>query len=189
MKKLILAEGTEFEQNGKDLVIIETEDRAGIPVMLGSDEFNEAYDNGEEGAKALINNDGPNPTEVPVTVTPSINVQTINPNVGYVFNQVTVNAVTSDIDTNITANNIVNGVNILGVTGEAVVLVGETVNITPSINAQTITPNEGNGFTTVNISAVTSDIDVNIIAGNIKNGVTILGVTGTYDGTNEEPEE
>ena len=117
MKKLILAEGTEFEQNGKDLVIIETEDRAGIPVMLGSEEFNEAYDNGEEGAKALINNDGPNPEAETVTVTATTESQTITPTAGKVFNEVIVNAVTSAIDANIIAENIKSGVTILGVEG------------------------------------------------------------------------
>ena len=32
MKKLIKTEGTEFEQNLKDLAVIETTDRAGKPV-------------------------------------------------------------------------------------------------------------------------------------------------------------
>lgn len=33
----------------------------------------------------------------------------------------------------------------------------------------------------VSVTAVTSAIDANIAAGNIKDGVTILGITGTYD--------
>ena len=37
------------------------------------------------------------------------------------------------------------------------------------------------------INPVTSAIDSNIVAGNIKAGTTILGVTGTYD--NRKPEE
>lgn len=56
----------------------------------------------------------------------------------------------------------------------------ETVSVTPTTSAQTITPSTGyDGIETVNVSAVTSAIDANITAGNIKNGVTILGVTGT----------
>ena len=56
----------------------------------------------------------------------------------------------------------------------------ETVPVTPTTSAQTITPSTGyDGIGTVNVSAVTSAIDANITAGNIKNGVTILGVTGT----------
>ena len=42
------------------------------------------------------------------------------------------------------------------------VLNGETVSITPSISAQTITPSSGhNGITEVNVAAVTSSIDSN----------------------------
>lgn len=115
MKKLILAEGTEFEQNGKDLVIIETEDRAGIPVMISSEDFNEACTNGEEGAIALINTDGPKPETV--TVTATTEAQTITPTTGKVFDEVIVNAVTAAIDANIVAENIKAGVTILGVEG------------------------------------------------------------------------
>lgn len=50
---------------------------------------------------------------------------------------------------------------------------------TPSTSQQTIPAGYTSGGT---ISAVTSAIDQNIQAGNIKNGVTILGVEGTYDG-------
>ena len=115
MKKLILAKGTEFEQNGKDLVIIETEDRAGIPVMIGSEEFNEAYTNGETGAKALI--DVEYSDAETVTVTATTEAQTITPETGKVFDEVIVNAVTATIDANIVAGNIKAGVTILGVEG------------------------------------------------------------------------
>lgn len=115
MKKLILAEGTEFEQNGKDLVIIETDDRAGIPVMLGSDEFNEAFENGDAEAKALI--DMEYSDAVTATVTATTESQTITPETGKVFDEVIVNAVTAAIDANIVAGNIKAGVTILGVEG------------------------------------------------------------------------
>lgn len=56
--------------------------------------------------------------------------------------------------------------------------------VTPSTSEQTITADEGkDGLGTVTVSAVTAAIDENITAGNIKAGVTILGVEGTYDGT------
>lgn len=56
--------------------------------------------------------------------------------------------------------------------------------VTPTTSEQTITADEGkDGLGTVTVSAVTAAIDENIIAGNIKSGVTILGVAGTYDGT------
>ena len=62
------------------------------------------------------------------------------------------------------------------------VLNGETVSITPSTSAQTITPSSGhNGITEVNVAAVTSSIDGNIQAGNIKKDISILGVTGTLN--------
>lgn len=59
-----------------------------------------------------------------------------------------------------------------------------SLNVTPTTSAQTITPGSGvDGFAPVNVAAVTSSIDANIVAGNIKNGVEILGVTGTYGGS------
>lgn len=56
--------------------------------------------------------------------------------------------------------------------------------VTPTTSEQTITADSGkDGLGTVTVSAVTAAIDVNIVSGNIKDGVTILGVTGTYEGT------
>lgn len=55
--------------------------------------------------------------------------------------------------------------------------------VTPTTSQQTITADEGkDGLGTVTVSAVTAAIDENITAGNIKSGVTILGVEGTYSG-------
>lgn len=55
--------------------------------------------------------------------------------------------------------------------------------VTPSTSKQTITAGTGyNGLGTVTVNAVTAAIDDNIVAGNIKSGVTILGVEGTYTG-------
>ena len=55
--------------------------------------------------------------------------------------------------------------------------------VTPTTSEQTITAGDQyDGLGTVTVSAVTAAIDENIVAGNIKDGVTILGVTGTYDG-------
>lgn len=56
------------------------------------------------------------------------------------------------------------------------------LNVTPTTSAQTITAPEGtDGYSPVNVSAVTSSIDANIVAENIKKDVTILGITGTYE--------
>lgn len=64
--------------------------------------------------------------------------------------------------------------------GSAVI---EELNVTPTTSAQVITaPSGTDGYNPVNVSAVTSSIDNNIVAGNIKNGITILGVTGTLSG-------
>ena len=52
--------------------------------------------------------------------------------------------------------------------------------VTPSKSAQQITAdNQYNGLGTVTVNATTSSVDSNIKSSNIKNGVTILGVTGS----------
>lgn len=68
-----------------------------------------------------------------------------------------------------------------------------TVNVQPTLQAKTATPttsqqvitaDSGNdGLSQVTVNAVTSAIDANITAGNIKKDVSILGVTGTYEDT------
>jgi hypothetical protein len=58
-----------------------------------------------------------------------------------------------------------------------------TLSVTPSTTAQSIEPEDPvDGYSSVSVAAVTAAIDENIIEGNIKSGVTILGVTGTYTG-------
>lgn len=57
----------------------------------------------------------------------------------------------------------------------------EIANVTPTTNAQVITPTANSVFNQVNVSAVTSAIDQNIKAENIKKDVTILGVAGTLE--------
>ena len=120
-----------------------------------------------------------------LNVTPTTSAQTITAPSGVDgYNPINVSAVTASIDNNIVANNIVSGVSILGVNGSATVLNGETVNITPTTSQQIITPTSPkNGITQATVAAVTSNIDSNIIAGNIKKDVTILGVTGNYEGS------
>ncbi len=55
----------------------------------------------------------------------------------------------------------------------------ESINITPTTSEQTITASGGtDGYSPITVSAVTSSIDTNITAGNIKEGVSILGVEG-----------
>ena len=59
----------------------------------------------------------------------------------------------------------------------------ESLTISPSTTSQTITPPTGvDGYDDISVNAVTSAIDNNITAGNIKKDVTILGITGSYEG-------
>lgn len=59
-----------------------------------------------------------------------------------------------------------------------------SLSVTPTTSAQTITaPSGTDGYSPVNVSAVTAAIDNNIVAGNIKKDVVILGVTGSYEGS------
>ena len=60
----------------------------------------------------------------------------------------------------------------------------QELNVTPTTSNQTFVPSVGvDGFTPVNVSAVNATIDPNIQEGNIKDGVSILGVMGNYQGT------
>lgn len=120
-----------------------------------------------------------------LNVTPTTSAQTITPETGVDgFAPVKVAAVDATIDSNITAANIVSGTTILGVAGSAIELNGETVSVTPTTSAQTITPTAPkNGITEISVAAVTAAIDANIIAENIKSGVTILNVLGSYHGS------
>lgn len=66
---------------------------------------------------------------------------------------------------------------------EDIPAVVESLSITPTTSAQSFTPTSGvDGYSPVTVSAVDSSIDANITAGNIKSGVEILGVEGTYSG-------
>jgi len=57
MKKLIRTKGTEFEQNGYDMAIIDTNFRAGKPIMLNSKDLDMAILNGEKDALDSIETD------------------------------------------------------------------------------------------------------------------------------------
>lgn len=55
--------------------------------------------------------------------------------------------------------------------------------VTPTMSKQTITADSSyDGLGTVTVNAVTAAIDENIVAENIKSGVTILGIAGSYSG-------
>ena len=75
----------------------------------------------------------------------------------------------------------VNGSILLDNTNEPVI---NSLNITPSTSSQFITAPTGvDGYNNINVSAVTSSVDQNISAENIKKDISILGVTGTYEGS------
>ena len=57
----------------------------------------------------------------------------------------------------------------------------DSKSVDPSTNSITVTSSK-DGLSSVTVTPVTSSIDSNIKAGNIKKDVTILGVTGTYEG-------
>ena len=78
----------------------------------------------------------------------------------------------------VTADRIKNGVTICGVEGNVIQLVGEEITVTPSKEGQVITPSEGkNGITQVEVSG-----EQNLVAENIKSGVSIFGIEGNYNG-------
>ena len=58
--------------------------------------------------------------------------------------------------------------------------------VIPTTSQQVISADQGyTGLGNVTVNAVTSSIDQNIVAGNIKDGVSILGVTGNYTGSGD----
>ena len=125
-----------------------------------------------------------------VTVTPTNSSQTVEPSKGYDgLASVTVEAAPLEEGTATPSNEsqeiiaTTSGkIGLSKVTVEAAPL--ETANATPTTEEQTITATgEGKiGLSSVTVAAVTAAIDENIVAGNIKSGVTILGVTGSYTG-------
>lgn len=121
------------------------------------------------------------PTLQSKSVTPSTSQQKVQPDAGYDgLSDVTVNAVTNNIDANIVSSNIRRGVTILGVEGNVDVdKPDQSKTITPTTQQQRVFADVGYELTDVTVEAVTSSIDTNIKASNIKDGVSILGVTGT----------
>ena len=122
------------------------------------------------------------------TVTPTKSQQVVQADTGYELAQVTVEGVTSAIDSNIQPFNIREGVTILGVEGNlAPDKPDQTKTINPTTSEQVVMADEGYELASVTVTAVTSDIDNNIQPENIKQGVEILGVQGTLEqGASEE---
>lgn len=111
-------------------------------------------------------------------VNPSVNEQIINADFGYDgLNNVTINPVTKDIDSDIKPENIKNGVDILGVTGSLEEKKEEeekSVALDMLSGNQIIIPTENKV-----LSKVTIEKPSTLISDNIKNGVDIGGVIGT----------
>lgn len=60
----------------------------------------------------------------------------------------------------------------------------EEITIVPSTTAQVITPDfEVNGYAPIKVEAVTASIDPNLVPENIKAGIVVLGIMGTYTGS------
>ena len=70
-----------------------------------------------------------------------------------------------------------------GITSITVTPRNQARTVTPTTSTQTLSvPQRYSGNGTITVNPVTSAIDANITAGNIKKDVVILGVTGTYEG-------
>ena len=117
------------------------------------------------------------------TIDSSTVLQIVEPDSGYYgMYRVTVNPLTDD---NLLPGNIKAGVEILGVlgtyAGELIRLQEKTVN--PSTSQVIVTADASyDGLSRVVVNAVTADIDPDLIPENIKRGVEILGVEGTFEG-------
>lgn len=118
------------------------------------------------------------------TVSASTSDVIVTPDDGFGgLSKVTVNAVTSSIDSDIKPENIKTGVNILGVSGNLPEFIPESIIVNPTTEQQTITPTPGKtAITNITVSPVTNEIDINIQPENIKVNKTILGVMGEYAG-------
>ena len=129
--------------------------------------------------------------EQAVTVTPSLEDQTISPDAGHAISGVTVGAVNAELlaslDADFVADNIAEGVNMFGVTGTLDRRLPEqAISVTPSLLQQTIAPDAGyviNGVTVAPVTAaLLSSLDKDFVAANIAEGVEMFGVTGTLVG-------
>lgn len=157
MKKLIKTDGTKYAQNLQAFAIVDTKQTDGKPIMVSAEVLEEAFENASAEDKAAFENVIHFDVEgEEITVTPTTSQQVKTPSKGH-------NAITK-------------------VTVEAAPL--ETAAVTPTTSEQTITATGSGkiGLSSITVAAVTSAIDANIEAGNIKKGVTILGVEGTYEG-------
>ena len=119
------------------------------------------------------------------TATPTTSQQIVTPDSGYDgMAKVTVNAMPSGSATTptrtITSNPTISTSN-----GNISANVSGSSNITPTVSAGYVSAGTAGTITVSGSSSVTAtSLDSNLVAGNIKNGITIFGVTGSYTGGN-----
>lgn len=165
---------------------------------------------GKHFSQVTVNVSSSAPSTQEKTVTPTASTQTVTPDSGKLLSKVTVNGDADLVASNIKSGVNIFGVtgsytgsgsganlqtktvtpttsqqNVTpdsGYDGLSRVTVNaistETKSVTPSASAQTITPSSGKYLTSVSVAG-----DARLIAANIKKGVTIFGITGTYEGT------
>ena len=147
MKKIITASsiGLDSPYDGEDknidlalVDVTEKGERYGKAMVFSSAEFNEGFSNADKEIEKLFDFDLQGEE---IEINPSTSQQVITPSAGKNgITKATVNAVTASIDSNISPENIVDGVQILGVTGTApatpiVLYTEETLDM---LNLQTI---------------------------------------------------
>lgn len=147
-----------------------------------------SLDNTKKINRVVVNGEDMDVVGVPTlqekSVTPTTSSQRVIADTGYDgLSGVNVEAVTSSVDENIIPTNIRRGTTILGVQGNLDAdKPDQSKTVTPTTSQQNIVADTGYELAQVTVNAVTSDIDANIQEGNIKEGVTILGKTGTFKG-------
>jgi hypothetical protein len=128
------------------------------------------------------------------TINSSTSQQVITPSQGNIgLSSVTVNPYTTEANSSVLTQNgtytfTPQNADALSQVTIDVSVEGQTINnqnktVNPSTNSQSVTADSGySGLGTVTVNAVTAAIDPDLVPGNIKKNVEILGVIGTYEG-------